>query len=145
MNTLNELPPVDQFMLLKQFLGTDKQPYTGVPSPVMVFRRREPIPPSITDVPPVDEAMFEVPVHRIDLRCDDRVRFTEQGAEVKTEPRACRPWLQAHPAAMGRDTGACVVRLTSEGRRRLVMLNDLIETQQTPALPVGAMIKAFSQ
>lgn len=142
MDTLNALPPVDQFMLLKQFIGTDKQPYTGVPAPVMVFRPRYvPLHPN----PVVEATLLQPPVHRIDFRSDDRVRFTEQGAEVKTEPRSCRPWLQVHPATIGRDSGACIVRLTSEGRRRLVLLNDLVETQQTPTMPVKAMIEAFSQ
>jgi|LNFM01.1.fsa_nt_gb hypothetical protein len=143
MDTLNELPPVDQFMLLKQFLGTDKQPYTGVPAPVMVFRKRKPL-PSVTDALPIDEAMFEMPVHRIDFRADDRVRFTEQGADVKTEPRTCRPWLQAHPAAFGRASGACIVRLTSEGRRRLWLLNDLIETQQQPPASIRMLMDSLS-
>lgn len=140
MNTLNELSPVDQFIVLRQFMGTDLQPYRGVPGPVLAFRvNNRPERPSQPE-----DALFEPPVRRIDLRSDDRIRFTDQGTDVKTKPRACRPWLQAHPAAMGRASGACIVRLTSEGRRRLCLLNDLIETQQAAPVSVGTLMDSLS-
>ena len=140
MDSLNTLSITDQFVVLRQFIGTDKQPYRGLPGPVMVFRvnalQAKPSEP--------EDALFEPPVRRIDLRSDDRIRFTDQDAKVTPEPRFARPWLQAHPAVFGKASGACIVRLTSEGRRRLALLNDVIETHQAAPSSVDELISALS-
>lgn len=132
MNTLQSIAPRAQFSLLSQFVGTPEQPYTPVPSSVLQFAimKMQVAEPSVGFATPND--LVEAEHYAINLKGDPRVRWTKSSDKsTGNEPRQSRPWLQAHPVG---NIGA-IVRLTSEGRRRLFALNDMFAQPGPGPLP----------
>lgn len=122
MPTLAKMPLRDQFEILRRMTPNGENPFRPYPSTIVIVQMPVPAPAAMQPA-----AAYPVPVKNIsiDLRHDPRVRFTKPDDKAKTEPREIRPWLQAHPVGHA----SAVVRLTSEGTRRLAALADIMETQ----------------